>query len=175
MLQCRSFVHVTAAIVLGMGCCAGVQTSALGQAKCTTTFDCAQQSVEAAARALTAVQALEQRIAKLEAFHESVGNGRVLAMIEVKKSKLTSATPGVAFDPGTGLVSFPNPKSLQFLPVVSDANEDPYITQTHWIRQILGPDKFIVRAKAMDTGDRTWPPHDFVAVVIGFEPPPKKN
>ncbi|AWM06101.2 hypothetical protein [Bradyrhizobium symbiodeficiens] len=146
----------------------------MAQSKCTSTFECAQQSVDAAARADAAVQALQARVAKLEALETSLGNGRILAMIQVKNGQLSStSSPNVSFDQTSGLVSFPNPRNLAFLPVVSDTNDVPYITQMHWIRAILPPDKFIVRAKAMDTGDRTWPPHNFTAVVVGFETPPK--
>ena len=144
------------------------------QSKCSTTLECAQQAVEAAAKTSAAVQTLQSRIEKLEAFQTSLGNGRVLAMVQVKNGQLQStSSPNVSFDQGSGIVSFPNPRNLAFLPIVSDANDAPYITQSHWIRAILPPDKFIVRAKAMDTGDRTWPPHNFTAVVVGFEAAPK--
>lgn len=146
------------------------------QSKCSSTLECAQQAVDAAAKAGAAVQMLESRIAKLEALQATFGNGRILAMIQVKNGQIQpTSSPNVSFDQGSGIVSFPNPRNLVFLPVVSDANDAPYITQTHWIRAILPPDKFIVRAKAMDTGDRTWPPHDFTATVVGFEAPPNPD
>lgn len=146
---------------------------ALAQAKCSSTLDCAQQAVDAAARADAAVQALQSRVAKLEALAASLGNGRILAMIHIKNGMLASASPGVSFDQGSGVVSFPNPKSLSFLPLISDSKDAPYITGMHWIKAILPPDKFIVRLKAMDTGDRTYPPDNFTAVIVGFEAPPK--
>jgi hypothetical protein len=149
-------------------------SASLAQSKCSTTLECAQQAVDAAAKADAAVEALQDRLAKLEALETSLGNGRILAMIQIKNGQLQSvSSPNVSFDQTTGLVSFPNPRNLAFLPVVSDANDAPYITSMHWIRAILPPDKFIVRAKAMDTGDRTYPPNNFAAVVVGFEAPPK--
>lgn len=146
---------------------------ALAQAKCSTTLECAQQAVDAAARADAAVQVLQSRVAKLETLATSLGNGRILAMAQVKNGMLASASPGVSFDQPSGVVSFPNPRNVAFLPLISDSREAPYITQMHWIKAILPPDKFIVRSKAMDTGDRTYSPEDFTAVIVGFEAPQK--
>jgi hypothetical protein len=142
---------------------------ALAQSKCSSTLDCAQQAVDAAARADAAVQALQGRIARLEALATSLGDGRILAMAHVKNGQLASASPGVSFDPGSGVVSFPNPKHLAFLPLISDSKEFPYITEMHWIKAIIPPDKFVVGLKAMDTGNRTSPPDNFTAVMVGFE------
>jgi hypothetical protein len=97
------------------------------------------------------------------------GTGRILGIVQVKDGKVYSGSNGVAFDQSTGLVTFPNPKGLPFAPVISDSQDNPYITDTHWIKKVLAPDKFIVGCKAMDTSNRTYPPHDFTAVVLGFE------
>jgi hypothetical protein len=55
------------AIGIAIGSSTVGSVEAIAQAKCTTTLDCAQQAVEAAAAAGGAVQALQQRIQNLEA------------------------------------------------------------------------------------------------------------
>jgi hypothetical protein len=88
---------------------------------------------------------------------KGLGGGRILAMAQIKDGKLISRSDGVAFDRDAGRLSFPNPKRLTFVPVVSDFNEGVYITDTHFIRA-LGPDNIIVWSKPLDTGGRNGPP-----------------
>lgn len=101
----------------------------------------------------------------------AVNKIQILAALRVRSGSLLEWTAGVTFvrDPGT--VTFPNPRQLKFVPIVTDSQDNTYITDTHWVRSIQAPNIFTVRAKALDTGgaERTSPPHDFTAIVLGFE------
>ena len=100
---------------------------------------------------------------------ESFGFG-TLAALTVKGGKLVRASWGVTYDPATGVVGFPNPLNLTFVPVISDlaGSPDHYLTTTHFIREIGESTHFRVWATALDTGNRNFPPSDFTAIVIGF-------
>lgn len=144
------------------------------QSKCSSTLDCAQQAVDAAAKAGAKAQALEDRITKLETFQATIGNGRIIALIQVKHGTLQpTSSPKTSFDQSSGVVSFPNPRGLTFLPIISDANDAEYITSRDYIKSIIPPDKFVVRLNATDTSGRTFPPDNFTAVIVGFEAPSK--
>jgi hypothetical protein len=66
-----------------------------------------------------------------------------------------------------GILSFSNPNKVTFIPIISNCEDAPYITTTHWIKQI-GPDYIVVERKALDTGNRTYPPTDFTAVIVSL-------
>lgn len=53
-----------------------------------------------------------------------------------------------------------------FVPMISHCVNRPYITSTHWIKQI-GPEYIVVMQSAQDTSGRVYPPTDFTAVIIG--------
>lgn len=97
-----------------------------------------------------------------------------LAALTVRGGKLESKSNGVTYDPATGVVGFPNPLNLTFVPVISDIaakNPDHYITETHFIREIgVGgkTNQFKVWRTPLDTGDRNSAPTNFSAVVVGF-------
>jgi hypothetical protein len=94
-----------------------------------------------------------------------------LAALTVRGGKLASSSEGVSYDSETGVVSFPNPRGLHFVPVISDAapNDTPhYITTTHYIREIGSTNQFKVWSTALDTTDRNYAPSYFTAVVVGF-------
>jgi len=114
---------------------------------------------------------------RIEALEGVFGRVSILAVAAVRKKQLLSHSEGVIFDPPTGLISFPNPRGLPFIPLVSDFGDrnTTYITDTHYIQGVLGTDKFFVRAKALDTGgaERTADAHDFTVVVLGFQNSPK--
>jgi hypothetical protein len=120
------------------------------------------------------IAAIEKRLETQDALIASIGGGRSLAMVEVKNGSLSFGSEGVSFDPRTGTIAFPNPKRLMFVPVISHLDDNPplrpYSTETHYIQQMEVPNKFTVRSKVLDTGERAGAGHGFTAVVIGFEP-----
>ena len=95
-----------------------------------------------------------------------------LAALTVRAGQLEAHSDGVSYDPEKGLVTFPNPRSLAFVPAVSDTatkgGPDNYITTTHFIRDIGRSNQFTVWSKSLDTESRNYPPSDFTAVVAGF-------
>jgi hypothetical protein len=119
---------------------------------------------------------LETQLAQLSAgaekessIVEALGKrGRILAMISVHDGNIVSKSNDVSFDRKTGTVSFPNPDKLPFVPVICHFKRQHYITQTHFIREIEGTNKFTVWQTALDTGDRNAAPSNFTAVVVGF-------
>jgi hypothetical protein len=103
---------------------------------------------------------------------DSMGGGRVLALAEVRGGRLVFQTAGVSYRVSgrDGILSFPNPKGLKFVPLLSDVSETTYITRTHFFLKIEG-NKVRIRDKALDTKgeERTFAPGSFNAVIIGFE------
>jgi hypothetical protein len=102
----------------------------------------------------------------------ALGGGRILAIAEVKDSNLRLHSEGVEYRSASydGIITFPNPKNLMFVPVISDSQQSVYITAIHWISE-RGPHSFTVRANRIGGGILA--PGDFVAIVIGFEDPVK--
>jgi hypothetical protein len=98
--------------------------------------------------------------------------GKVLALVIVKEGKIESSSDGVSYDPNTGIVSFPNPENLKFVPLISDFGErdhDAYRTATHFLRNdFTAPNKFKVWRTSLDTGDRNMPPDSFAAIALGL-------
>jgi len=131
--------------------------------------------IAAATKTDADLKALAGKIDSIDASQKSLGGGRILAIAQVKQSKLVLSSDGVSYDAATGLIAFPNPKKLPFIPVVSGSAEVTYITDTYWIKRVLGPDKFFVWSHALNTSgaDGSSAPHDFTALVVGFEEPPK--
>lgn len=94
---------------------------------------------------------------------------RILAVVRVDSHKVTYATPGVSFSKSSGVVTFPNPKEMKFVPVISNSLNSSYLTEVHFVRQISLPNQFRVWRTALDTGNRNNKPHSFTAIVIGIE------
>jgi hypothetical protein len=115
---------------------------------CETLIKCAEKAVGIASRLDEANQVLSKRITALEeelnkyketndeltkALGDAVkaadlrvsglGRGRILAIVKVKEKSLVYKSDGLSFDSNTGVVSFPNPNHLVFVPVVSDSRE----------------------------------------------------
>ena len=93
-----------------------------------------------------------------------------LAALTVKGGKLVSSSSGVTYDAASGVVVFPNPWDLSFVPIVSDTAGGPadYITSTNFIREIGPAHQFRVWSTPLDTGSRNAAPKDFTAIVVGF-------
>jgi hypothetical protein len=93
----------------------------------------------------------------------------ILAAATVVGGQLDPANSshGVAFNQATGILSFPNPNNLKFVPLISDTHAVAYITSTCWIKEI-GPANIVVWQSALDTSGRTWPPTDFTAVIVSL-------
>jgi hypothetical protein len=93
-----------------------------------------------------------------------------LAALQVKGGQLASSTSGVTYDPASGVVVFPNPWKLRFIPIVSDTanGANNYTTTTNFIKDITPPSQFRVWATPLDTGNRNFAPTDFSAIVVGF-------
>jgi hypothetical protein len=104
--------------------------------------------------------------AKIEA--RARGRVEVLAAVRVQDGTIVSSSDGVKFDRATGIVTFKNPGNLQFVPVITDFENNAYITETHFVREIVTVDKFKVWRKPLDTGARNGPPTSFTAIVVGF-------
>ena len=101
----------------------------------------------------------------------SFGVALPLAALTVKEGAVVSNSKDVKYDIHTGVVTFPNPKNLRFVPIVSDLapkSHADYITETHFIRDIETTNQFRVWSKALDTGARNNPPSNFTAIVIGI-------
>jgi hypothetical protein len=103
---CGQFLVSLVALGTSLVACTSLS---LAQQKCTTTLECAQQSVDIAARVDAALASIEGRLSKLETAQAALGNGRILAMAEIKAGKLYFSSPGVSYDPGSGIFAFLNP------------------------------------------------------------------
>jgi len=142
--------------------------------KCGTTLDCAQQAVDAAAQANAAMLVLQSRIdgveAELNALKSSLGGERVIAMAEVKGSRLIAGSPNLTFDSGTGALTFPSPQNPKIIPAVSYISVNgAYATEDVYLKSVVtAPNSITVWQGALDTGGRNHPPNDFTAIVIGF-------
>lgn len=111
---------------------------------------------------------LDAAVANLKAGGDSLVP---LAAITVRKGAAVLNSKDVKYEAGTGVVTFPNPKNLRFVPIVSDlAQETPdhYITETHFIREIGSTNQFRVWRTPLDTSDRNGAPSNFTAIVIGM-------
>ena len=94
-----------------------------------------------------------------------------LAALTVKGSQLvSSSSSAVTYDAKSGIVVFPNPRNLRFVPIVSDAANGPndYTTTTNFIKEIGPAHQFRVWSTPLDTGNRNFAPTDFTAIVVGF-------
>ena len=101
----------------------------------------------------------------------SLGAAFPLAALTVREGAVVSNSKDVKYDRATGVVTFPNPKNLRFVPIVSDLaqkSSTDYITETHFIREIGTTNQFRVWSKTLDTGGRNNPPSNFTAIVIGI-------
>lgn len=98
------------------------------------------------------------------------GPDNVLALITVKDGKIERFSNGVSYDAKTGIVSFPNPKKLNFVTVVSDfGSHGIYSTTTNFLRKDFeSTEKFKVWATPLDTSGRNSKPESFSAIVIGY-------
>jgi hypothetical protein len=145
-----------------------ITTTAVAQQKCTTTLECAQRAVESAASLDGSIKALAARLDQLENLTKTLGGGRVLAIAVVKKSNLDieHSSEGVSFNEKIGVITFPNPRNLKYVPVVSEALENN--TQVNRVKDI-GQNFFTIVSSSSDTSARLMDAHDFVVAVIGFE------
>jgi hypothetical protein len=76
------------------------------------------------------------------------------------------------FDPNTGKLTFPNPTTVPFVPVISFyAEGSTYVTETCWI-EAIGPNYIVVKNKTLDTGDRVSAGSNFTAIIVSAPPPP---
>jgi hypothetical protein len=93
-----------------------------------------------------------------------------LAALTVKGGQLVSSSSGVTYDAKSGIVVFPNPWNLRFVPIVSDTanGTNDYTTTTNFIKEIGPAHQFRVWATPLDTGNRNFAPTDFAAIVVGF-------
>lgn len=141
----------------------------------------AQDSAQAAQDAKNSVSEMvtpiEDRLSALEAMVEKqaeqladLGGARVLAMAELDGKTVIYKSSGieVSFDGNDAILTFPNPKGLSFVTLLTDvALPQGYTTQTH-ILSGKGPTYVRVRSKALDTGDRQFPPQHFTVAVLGM-------
>jgi hypothetical protein len=96
-----------------------------------------------------------------------------LAALQVKGGVLVSSSSGVTYDAQSGVVVFPNPWKLRWVPILSDtanvgAPTPDYITTTNFIREIGPANQFQVWSTPLDTSNRNYVPKDFTAIVVGF-------
>ncbi|AZO24184.1 hypothetical protein EJ070_28160 [Mesorhizobium sp. M1E.F.Ca.ET.045.02.1.1] len=89
----------------------------------------------------------------------------VLAAATIKEGKLDTYTPNVKWE--NNILSFEIPEKYKgkFVPMVSHCHNVPYVTSTHWIKQI-GQEYIVVMQSAQDTSGRVFPPTDFTAVIV---------
>lgn len=119
----------------------------------------------------SADDALLEKISALSSLVDMIkSRGKVLAIVNVKGTKLVSSSAGVSYDSSTGVVTFPNPESMPFVPVVSSyGNGVIYSTETHFLRSdFTAPNQFKVWRSPLDTSNRNSAPDSFTAVAIGF-------
>jgi hypothetical protein len=96
-------------------------------------------------------------------------NGGILAAGVVRGGQAIYSSRGTSFDPGTGRVSFPNPKGLKFIPIIAAISPNAqFVTESCYVRSI-GPDFFILWQGAQDTSGRNEPPRDCTFTVVGAE------
>jgi hypothetical protein len=76
---------------------------------------------------------------------------RILAIVRVKDEGIYSSSDPdlIKYDPASGRLSFPNPKHVQIVPVISDTTEASYIASGYWIKEI-GDDYIVVKRHAFD-------------------------
>lgn len=128
----------------------------------SSTGQVAHEAENARNRAVTAAD----EISKL-----AVGGAVPLAAVTVIDGAVVIKSKGVDYNTATGVVTFPNPQNMHFVPIVSDLapkNSEPYITETHFIRKVDVTNQFTVWKKALDTGERNSPPSSFTAIVVGM-------
>ena len=92
----------------------------------------------------------------------------ILASLRVQNHGVVSASPGVSFDVGTGTVTFPNPKGLTVVPVVSYISPNAaYATESVFFKDIQNT-AVVVWDGAQDTSGRNGSPGWFTLVVTGY-------
>lgn len=166
----------------------GMTQQTAGQ-KCTTVLQCSELAVKEAMSARAdlkkdklMIEQLRDQLNKFEAklsavtqtrdsLTSALGGGRILAIAEVEKdtsgnSTLGAHSNGVTFDSKTGVLTFPNPENLIFVPVISHYESAP--TTMHYIKAI-GSDYVIVMQVALDASARVYAPCCFTAAIIGFQ------
>jgi len=150
-------------------CCALILALVLG-----VFINCAHAACVDETSSGEAVKCLEQKISALQARLSDAlekwksPTYKVIAAVRVEKGSIVSSTPGVSYNKRTGVVVFPNSRNKSFIPVVTDFKNYNYSTETHYLREITGADRFRVWRTALDTTDRNDPPESFTAIVIGF-------
>ena len=110
---------------------------------------------------------IDERLAKVESkINLSQNKAVILAALRVRNGKLLWSTTDVTYDARTGVVSFPNPKKYQFVPLISNEVNNTYATETHYIRSIDMPNTFKVWNTPLDTSGRNRAPVSFTAAII---------
>lgn len=92
----------------------------------------------------------------------------LLAALRVQNHAVISQSPGVNFDVGTGTVTFPNPKGLTVVPVVSYISPNAtYATESIFFKDIQNT-AVVVWEGAQDTSGRNGSPAWFTLLVSGY-------
>lgn len=92
----------------------------------------------------------------------------ILAFFVVHQGQLQRSTPGVSYN--SGVITFPNPDKLSFVPVISSLKEShvDYLTTMHYVNSAkVSDNSFKVWRTTLDTGARHAAPTSFVGTVIG--------
>jgi hypothetical protein len=141
-------------------------------APCKTPEDAcmlAAKAVEACDEVLAKFQQIQ---AEIDAIKVSLGGGRVLATAYVRNGMLNGklSSPNVKFQ-APGVLTFPNPRNLRIVPLLSVVAEYAagYTTSDAYILKDPTSTSVEIRQGAKDTGNRVFPPHDFTAVILGFD------
>jgi len=93
----------------------------------------------------------------------------ILAILTVQGGRVVTSSEGVSFESSTGVITFSNNDRIPFVPLISDYSKGAnYITETHYVREILGTNKFKIWRTPLDTSARNSAPQDFVAIVVGY-------
>lgn len=188
MFQTLNTRNITMAAVVALSFMAS-HTSSMA-ADCSTVAACAQVAVDAAEAAKKSVgeavapltsrlDSVEARLAALEqasqgqaAAISSIGKERILAIVEMRDGNPVFTSDGVSItiDGNDQVVAFQNPRNLKFVALLTDyALDVGYVTSTHIVAG-EGSTFVRIRDKAMDTGNRTFPPLRYSLVIIGHEP-----
>ena len=93
---------------------------------------------------------------------------KILASVRIQNGIILASTESVYFERSSGIVSISNPKNLHIVPIISNASNEPFITRTNYIREIISPTKIRIIETSLDTGDSAWEGSNFNLIVIGY-------
>ena len=110
----------------------------------------------------------------LEELRFEFKSSRVIATVQVIDGNVISGPAGTTYDQQSGLLTFPNPNSQPFMPVLTDL-QDTQCTQgngciygTHFVHEIVGNNSFRVRRNVLDTQGRVEQSRSFIAAIVGM-------